>query len=93
MLIFRKFTKAKSHNRGHTKGKPLICRKEDYLMRKSTATTITTCLGIAAAGAALMMSNSGSADLRHKTKRLRRSTGRALRQVGSFIENASYMMK
>ena len=66
--------------------------REDILVKKSTATAVaTTCLGIAAAGTAYMLS--GNNNMRRKTKTFRRNTEKALRQVGSFLENASDMMR
>lgn len=59
-------------------------------MTKRTNAIITTaCLGMAAGAAAFMISGSGNS----RTRKLRKSTGKALRQVGDFIDNVSYMMK
>lgn len=59
-------------------------------MSKRTSAIITTaCVGMAAGAAAYMISGSNSS----KAKKLKKSTGRALRQVGDFIDNVSYMMK
>lgn len=60
-------------------------------MKKSAIATITTCMGVAAIGAAYMMSNDSK--MNKKSKKLRRNAGRALHQVSSFIENASDMMR
>ena len=61
-------------------------------MRKNTAAAITTtCLGLAAAGTAIMLSNGHST--KHKASQLKRKTGKALHQIGSFLENASSMMR
>ena len=61
-------------------------------MNKTTSTIITSaCVGMAAGAAAYMMSGSGSAHV--NTRKLKRSTGRALRQVGEFIGNVSYMIR
>lgn len=61
-------------------------------MNKGTGTAITTaCVGMALGTAAYMMSTNKTA--KAKTKRLRKTTGRALRQVGDFIDSVSYMMK
>ncbi|MDR2933327.1 MAG: hypothetical protein LBV27_09495 [Oscillospiraceae bacterium] len=61
-------------------------------MKKSTSAIVTTtCVGMAMGAAAYMMS--GSHSVRNKTKKLKKSTGRALRQAGEFINNVSYMIK
>ena len=58
-------------------------------MRRSTISTMTTCIGIAAAaGTAYMLAGSGS-DSRRRSKKFRRNTGRTLRQVGNFIEHTA----
>jgi hypothetical protein len=62
-------------------------------MNKTTSAIVTTaCLGVAAGAAAYMM-NGDSRAMRNRTRRLKRTTGRALRQVGEFIGNVSYMIK
>jgi len=48
----------------------------------------TACVGMAVGTAAYMMAGN-----KKKTKKLKKSTGRALRHVGSFIDNVSYMVK
>jgi len=54
--------------------------------------TVTTCIGIAAAaGTAYMLA--GNPDVRRRSKRLRKSTGRTLRNVGSFISHTADMMR
>lgn len=59
-------------------------------MSKRTNAIITTaCMGVAAGAAAYMMYGSSSS----KAKKFKKSTGRALRHVGDFIDNVSYMMK
>lgn len=61
------------------------------MTRKTTAAITTACVSAAACTAAYMMSGSRSA--KRTTKQLRRNAGKALRQVGDFIGNVSYMMK
>lgn len=59
--------------------------------RKTSAVVTTACVGMAMGAAAYMMSgNTGNG---RRAKQLKRSTGKALRQVGSFIENVSYMIR
>lgn len=59
-------------------------------MNRTTSTAITTaCVSAAVGAAAYMMTGNRKA----KTKKLRKSTGKALRQVGDLIDNVSYMMK
>lgn len=61
-------------------------------MNKRTSTALTTaCVGMAVGAAAYMMS--GNKNVKNKSKKLRKQTGKALRQVGDFIGNVSYMMK
>ena len=60
-------------------------------MNKTTSMLVTTaCVG-AVMGTAAYMMNGGS--MRGKTRKLKKSTGKALRQVGDFIGNVSYMIK
>jgi ATP-dependent protease ClpP protease subunit len=55
-------------------------------------TTVTTCIGIAAAaGTAYMLA--GNPDVRRRSRKLRRNTGRTLRHVSSFINHAADMMR
>jgi hypothetical protein len=62
-------------------------------MNRTTSTIVTTaCLGVAA-GAAYYMMNSDSRAMKSRTRKIKRSTGRALRQVGEFIGNVSYMIR
>lgn len=61
------------------------------MSHKSTAVITTACVGLAATTAAYLMTENKS--MRHRTKGLRKNTGKALRQMGDFIENVSYMMK
>lgn len=58
--------------------------------RKTSAAITTACMGMAV-GAAYMMSN--NKNMRSHTKKLKKSTGKALRQVGEFIDNVSYMIR
>ena len=61
-------------------------------MNRATSAAVTTaCVGMAVGAAAYMMA--GNKSVRNRSKKLRRSTGKALRQVGDFIGNVSYMMK
>lgn len=61
-------------------------------MNRATSTIVTTaCVGMAVGTAAYMMS--GNRTSRNNTRKLKRSTGKALRQVGEFIENVSCMIK
>ncbi len=55
---------------------------------KTTAVLTTCCVGVAAGAAAYMMAGN-----RKKVSRLKKNTGKALRQVGGFIDNVSYMMR
>lgn len=59
--------------------------------RKASAAITTACVGMAMGTAAYMMANNKGSSAR--AKKLKKSTGRALRQVGDFIDNVSYMMK
>jgi len=59
--------------------------------RKSTAVT-TACIGMAVGAAAYMISGNNK-KFRSSTKRLRKNTGKALRQAGDFISSVSYMVK
>ena len=59
--------------------------------RTATKIITTACVGAAVGTAAYMMS--GNRAMQSKTKRIKKSTGRALRQVGDLIESVSYMMR
>lgn len=61
------------------------------MTKKTTAAITTACVGMAAATAAYMMTDNRT--MKKRTKNLRKNTGKALRQVGDFIGNVSYMMK
>ncbi|HHY52955.1 MAG TPA: hypothetical protein GX499_06910 [Clostridiales bacterium] len=58
--------------------------------RSKTAAITTACVSMAVGAAAYMMAGNNT---KNKAKKLRKATGRALRQVGEFIDNVSYMMK
>lgn len=55
---------------------------------RTSAVITTCCVGVAVGAAAYMMAGN-----RKQVKKMKRSTGKALRQVGSFIDNVSYMMR
>lgn len=59
--------------------------------RKTTAALTTACVGVAACTAAYMMAD--NKDMRSHTKKWRKSTGKALRQVGGFIDDISHMVR
>ena len=61
---------------------------------KNTAVT-SACIGMAVGAAAYMLSGSSSNAKKwnNKTRRLRKNTGKALRQAGDFINSVSYMVK
>ena len=62
------------------------------MLNRRTSTALTTaCVGMAVGAAAYMMS--GGKGARSKTKQIRRNTGKALRQLGDFIGDISYMVK
>lgn len=58
--------------------------------KRTTATLTTACIGMAACTAAYMMTSGKQAN-KH-VKKIKRNTGKALRQMGNFIDNVSYMM-
>lgn len=60
--------------------------------KRTTATITTAAIGMAAATAAYMMTGKGHSSNKH-VKKLKKNTGKALRQVGDFIDNVSYMMR
>jgi len=55
---------------------------------KTSAVITTAAVGMAVGTAAYMLSGN-----RNRNKQIKKSTGKALRQVGSFIDNVSYMMR
>lgn len=59
--------------------------------KRTTATLTTAAIGMAACTAAYMMT-SGKTQNKH-VKLLKKNTGKALRQMGDFIDNVSYMMR
>lgn len=59
--------------------------------RKATAVITTACVSMAVGTAAYMMS--GNKASKARAKKIKKSTGKAIRQVGDFIDNVSYMMK
>lgn len=62
-------------------------------MNKSTTAIITSAaVGMAVGTAAYMMAGDSRA-VKSRTRKMKRTTGRALRQVGEFIGNVSYMIK
>lgn len=61
-------------------------------LRSNTAAITTAMVGMGmAATAAYMMSGSGKS--KKRSKMIKKTTGAALRQVGDFIDNVSYMMR
>lgn len=60
-------------------------------MNRRTAMMTTACVGLAATTAAYMLSDNKSA--RKRSRAIKKTTGKAIRQVGDFIDNISYMMK
>lgn len=61
------------------------------MTRRTGAVITTACVGMAAGTAAYMLSGNKAA--KSNVKKIKKSTGRALRQVGDFIDSVSYMMK
>ncbi|WRS26632.1 hypothetical protein U6B65_09785 [Oscillospiraceae bacterium MB08-C2-2] len=63
-------------------------------MNRRTTTAITTAaVGMAVGTAAYMLVSGDKANAKARTRRIKRTTGKALRQVGDFIDNVSYMMR
>ena len=62
------------------------------MTKKASGAITTACIGMAVGAAAYMMTGNGKG-MKGKTKQLRKNTGKALRQVGDFIGNVSYMIK
>ena len=62
------------------------------MFKKNTAVT-SACIGMAVGAAAYMLSGNSSRKLKSKTRKLRKNTGKALRQAGDFISSVSYMVK
>ena len=61
-------------------------------MRKSSAVKSAAFVGMAVGAAAYMLSGGSNKKLKSKTRRLRKNTGKALRQAGDFINNVSNMV-
>jgi hypothetical protein len=88
----------KSRNGG---GYPADCpgtitqnHQEVLSMKRSTSAAITTaCVGLAVGGAAYMLSGNNGKAAALRAKRLKRTTGRALRQVGDFLGGVSDAMR
>lgn len=59
--------------------------------RKASAAITTACVSMAVGTAAYMVA--GNKSTASRARKLKKSTGRALRQVGEFIDNVSYMVK
>jgi hypothetical protein len=63
-------------------------------MRRSTSAAITTaCVGLAVGGAAYMLAGNNTKAAATRAKKLKRTTGRALRQVGDFLGGVSDVMR
>ncbi len=63
-------------------------------MRKSTSAAITTaCVGLAVGGCAYMLAGNNGKAAAVRAKKLKRTTGRALRQVGDFLGGVSDVMR
>ena len=61
--------------------------------RRTQVVTSAAFVGMAVGAAAYMLTGGKtSKKLKNKTKRLRRNTGKALRQAGDFINSVSYMV-
>ncbi|GHU79615.1 hypothetical protein FACS1894191_2820 [Clostridia bacterium] len=61
-------------------------------MNRSTSALVTTaCVGVAMGTAAYMMSGNHAA--RGRARRIRKTTGKAIRQVGEIIGSVSAMMR
>ena len=62
-------------------------------MRKSSVVKSAAFVGMAVGAAAYMLSGGSSGrKLKSRTRRLRKNTGKALRQAGDFINNVSNMV-
>ena len=61
------------------------------MTKKTTAAITTACVSMAVGATAYMMTNNKTA--KSRTKQMRKTTGKAIRQVGDFIDNVSYMIK
>ena len=62
-------------------------------MNRTGSAVTSAVVGMAVGAAAYMLSGgSSSRKFKSKTKRMRKNTGKALRQAGDFINNISNMM-
>ena len=62
--------------------------------RRTSMVTSAAFVGMAVGAAAYMLTGGKNGKkLKNKTKRLRKNTGKALRQAGDFINNVSYMVQ
>ena len=62
--------------------------------KRGSVVTSAAVVGMAVGAAAYMLSGgSSSKKFKSKTKRLRKNTGKALRQAGDFINNMSNMVQ
>lgn len=62
------------------------------MSRRASAAITTACVGMAVGAAAYMMS-SNNKSAKTRARKIKKSAGAAIRQVGDFIDNVSYMMK
>ena len=63
------------------------------MSRRTTMVTSAAFVGMAVGAAAYMISGgSAGKKLKNRTKRLRKNTGKALRQAGDFINSVSHMV-
>ena len=60
--------------------------------RKTTAAITTAAVGVAMGTAAYMMTTNGKSSQK-RVRKIKKTAGAAIRQVGDFIDNVSYMMK
>lgn len=61
------------------------------MSRRATAAITTACVSMAVGTAAYMMTSNKA--MKSRGKKIKKTTGKALRQMGDFIENVSYMMR
>ena len=63
------------------------------MSKRTTMVTSAAFVGMAVGAAAYMLSGgNASKKFKSKTKRLRKNTGKALRQAGDFINSVSHMV-
>jgi hypothetical protein len=60
---------------------------------KRQALVSTACIGAAAGTAAMLIGARKDAHKSKKSQKMRRNAGKALRQVGVFVENVAQMMQ